>query len=463
MRRQTSRRDFLMNTTLAGVGFWVAGKSLLAQSKSPNEKLNIGIIGAGGKGLSDMEAVEKSDNIVALCDVDEKQAAKAREKQPQAKFYHDYRKLLEEEKSLDAVIVATPDHTHAPASLLAMKLGKHVYCQKPLTHDVYEARQMREAAAKYKVATQMGNQGSAESGLREAVEVIQSGALGPVHEVHVWSNRPIWPQGLDRPSNEYGPCNSPIPSTLKWDLWLGTALRRPYVDDAYCPFKWRGWWDFVTGALGDMACHTANMPFRALKLEYPTSIEAESSGPTAESPPKWSIIRFEFPARGSLPPVKLTWYDGGKKPSEEVTKGLKLIDFRGGRKRKKPEKIEEGQTIPVSGCLVVGKEGMLFSPDDYGSKYFLFPEEKYGDFKPPAPSIPRSPGHYVEWIQAIKGGPPAYSNFDFAALLTETILLGNLAVRVGKRIEWDGPNMKSTNCPEAMKFVRREYSPGYSV
>jgi hypothetical protein len=315
---------------------------------------------------------------------------------------------------------------------------------------------MRETAAKEKVATQMGNQGSAESGLRRAIEVIQGGAIGPVREVHVWSNRPIWPQGLDRPKEV-----QPIPEQLKWDLWLGAAPERPY-NECYCPFKWRGWLDFGTGALGDMACHTANMPFRALKFAYPTVIEAESSGIFPETYPKWSRIRFEFPARGDMPPAKFFWYDGGQKPPKEVTEGMNLASVKGGKKKKRVEELKPGD-IPGSGCLLVGDKGVLFSPDDYGSAFKIFPDEDFADYQGPAESIPRSPGHYKEWINAAKGGPPAYSNFDFAALLTETILLGNVALRVGKRLEWNGASMKASNCPEAEKYVRREYRKGWAI
>lgn len=458
MKRPTTRRSFLQSTTLAGLGFWAAGGVTLGQSKSPNEKLNVAVVGAGGKGLSDMrDTARTGQNIVALCDVDERQAAQARADQPNAAFYHDYRKMLEREKGIDAVIVATPDHMHAPISVMAMKMGKHVYTQKPLTHTVFEARRMRQVAAEMKVATQMGNQGSAENGLRQAVEVIQSGAIGPVRQVHVWSNRPIWPQGIDRPAEI-----QPIPEQLRWDLWLGVAPYRPY-NEAYCPFKWRGWWDFGTGALGDMACHTANMPFRALKLEYPTVVEAEYvSGINSETAPKSARIRFEFPARGDLPPLTFYWYDGGQKPPADITEKMNLASVRGGKKRKRQEDLKPGD-IPGSGCLVIGDKGTIFSPDDYGSAFKIFPEDDFADYKPPEPSIPRSPGHYVEWINACKGGPKAYSNFDFAALLTETILLGNIATRVGKRMDWDGPNMKPINCPEAEQYVKLDYNYGYSI
>ena len=463
MKRPTSRRQFLKASAAAGVGYWVAGGLAKAESKSPNEKLNIAVVGCGGKGLSDLRLCA-SENIVALCDVDEKQSAEARKDQPKANYYHDYRKLLETEKSVDAVIVATPDHMHAPVSVAAMRLGKHVYCQKPLTHTVAEARLMRETAAKYKVVTQMGNQGSATDGLRRGVEVIQAGAIGPVRQVHVWSNRPIWPQGIEKPLDP-----QPVPETLKWDLWLGVAADRPY-NEGYCPFKWRGWWDFGTGALGDMACHTANLPFRALKLEYPISIEAESSGVNAYTAPKSSKIRFEFPARGDLPPLSFFWYDGGNKPAADVTEGMNLASVRGGKKKKRQEELKPGD-IPGSGCLIVGDKGVLFTPDDYGMVFKLYPDDDFADYKGPAETLPRTganaesadPKQHEEWIKACKGGPKPYSSFDFASLLVETILLGNLALRTGKKLEWDGPNMKAKNCPEANSLVSVTYRKGWEV
>ena len=312
MNRKPNRRDFLKQTTLAGVGFWVAGGVALAAAdkKSPNEKLNIAVIGCGGQGGGNLAAVS-GENIVALCDVDEDRAKGPWNSNSKAKKYHDYRKMLDEmHKEIDAVVVSTPDHQHAIISIAAMKLGKHVYCEKPLTHDVYEARLMGETAAKMKVATQMGNQGMGSSQLRRAAELVRGGHIGEVKEVHVWTNRPIWPQGIDRPKD-----TPAVPKTLDWDCWLGTAPERPY-NRAYVPFNWRGWWDFGTGALGDMACHTMNLPFLALKLEAPISVEAESSKFNSETYPTWAKVRYEFPARGDMPPVTLTWYEGhrdGKK------------------------------------------------------------------------------------------------------------------------------------------------------
>ena len=461
-----SRRRFIKYSSLAGAAAFAAPYIMRAQDQSPNNKLNIGVIGAGGKGSSDTDSCA-GENIVALCDVDQNTLNKRGEKYPSAKLFKDYRKMLEEMKNLDAVIVATPDHIHAPASIMAMKMGKHVFCQKPLTHSVYEARTMRETAKKYKVATQMGNQGSAESGLRRAVEAIQGGVIGDVRQLYVWSNRPIWPQGIDRP-----PGSDPVPESLDWDLWLGPAPERPYKADTYHAFKWRGWQDFGTGALGDMACHTVNMPFRALKMGYPTSIEAKSSGINKETYPKSSEIRFEFPAREGMPPLTFTWFDGGWKPNDDVLRHVNAHYAEQKDKDGNPRKV------PGSGCLLVGSKGQLFSPDDYGSQFLLqFDSE---GFKPArskvedkdveheavrdiAKTVPRSPGHYKEWLDACKGGVPAYSNFDVAAYLTEIILLGCVALQTGKKLDWDGPNLKAKNAPEAAKYVKREYRKGWTL
>jgi predicted dehydrogenase len=435
MNRKLNRRDFFRSTALAGASLWAA-PTIWAEMKSPNEKLNIAGVGAGGQAGSDINNVS-SENIVALCDVDEKRAAGNFNKFSKAKKYYDYRVMLEKEvKNIDAVVVGTPDHNHAPASALAMKLGKHVYCEKPLTHSVYEARALRELANKHKVATQMGNQGTASSGLRQGVEVLQSGALGNVREMHVWTNRPIWPQGIDTPTDK-----PPVPKTLKWDLWLGPAPERPY-HPAYLPFTWRGWWDFGTGALGDMACHTLNLPYWGLKLVHPVSFEAESSELKPDSAPQWSIIRYQFPARGDLPPLKMTWYDGGKKP---------------------PAELFEGENVSESGTLMIGDKGKMYSPGDYGTDYTLLPKNKFEGYKPPDPTIPRSPGHHKEWIDACKGGPAAMSNFNYSGPLTEVVVLGNLAVRAAEKVEWDADNLKAKNSPKANGYVRRDYRKGWTL
>lgn len=455
-----SRRQFLRYSAVTGtaaLAFPYVGNVLGA-----NGRINVACIGVAGKGDSDSNATAScGGNIVALCDVDANNLSKKAQKFPDAKQYKDFRKLFAEmAKDIDAVTVSTPDHLHGLITATAMRLGKHVYCQKPLVQTVYEARLMRQLARETKVATQMGNQGSAGSGLRRAVEIVQAGLIGPVHELHVWTNRPIWPQGIDRPVGE-----DPVPPTLDWDLWLGPAAKRPFKNQVYHPFKWRGWYDFGTGALGDMACHTVNMPFRALKLGYPEVVECESTSDLhPETFPLTSRIRFEFPAREGLVPLKFWWYDGSpnspttKRPPAELTKEI----------------VELRDKMPGSGCLLVGEKGKLFSPDDYGSQFFVLlkDEREYmsGNDHPACKavpqSIPRSPGHNQEWFNAMKEGKPelAYSNFDIAAYLTEIVLLGCVALRhgVGKRIEWDGPNAKARNANVA-HLIKRQYRTGWEV
>ena len=432
MARTFSRRLFLKSGSLAASSTLCGGFNILPGGESPNEKLNIGIIGAGGKGAADLAGVS-SENIAALCDVDNSRAASSLNRYPKAARYTDYRKMLEKENGLDAVTVSTPDHHHAPAALMAMALGKHVYCQKPLTHSVSEARLMREAAKKYKVATQMGNQGHGEHGSRRMVELVRAGTLGTVKEVHVWSDRPIWPQGVKRPAK-----SQPVPAGLDWDLWLGPAPERPY-HPAYVPFKWRGWWDFGTGALGDMCCHNMDVAYWALKLGLPETIEATSSPLFKESAPAWSVIRYRFPAIAGRPAVHLTWYDGPKRP---------------------PAELFEGEKVSGNGSIIVGDKGKLYIPHYWGDGKLL-PKKDFAGFKAPEVSLPRSPGHYKEWIVACKGGPAALSNFDYSAQLTEAVLLGNLAVRLGGKVKWDAKNMKVTGRPEAEPLIKRAYRPGY--
>ncbi len=455
MSRRTNRRRFLQESAIAGLGFWAAGGVALSdESKSANGQVNIACIGVGGKGSSDVDGAAKAGKIVALCDVDDEFLAKKASAHPDAQKFADYREMLDKlGNKIDAVTVSTPDHTHAPASLMAMKLGKGVYCQKPLTHTVAEAREMRDMAAKMKVSTQMGNQGSAENGLREAVEVVQAGAIGPVREVHVWTNRPIWPQApkvMAMPKDE-----QPIPKKLHWDLWLGVAPARPY-HDGYHPFNWRGWIDFGTGAIGDMSCHTANMAYRALKLGLPTSIVAEAGDVNQQTYPSWAKIAFEFPERsGGLPAVKFNWYEGhnnGQKvlPPDELVKIMKAT--------------KEG--LKDSGSLMVGEKGMLYSPDDYGAHYVLLPLDKFTDFKKPEPTLPRNgggdDGMKKEWIAGVRGGPLPYSNFDIASHLTESMLLGNVAMRVtGKKLEYDGKEGKITNNDDADKMLKTDYRTGW--
>jgi predicted dehydrogenase len=393
------------------------------------------------------------ENIVAICDVDEEYAGAVFEKYPQAKKYTDFRKMLEKQKEIDAVVVATPDHTHAVISMMAIKMGKHVYCQKPLTHSVYEARMLTEAARKYKVATQMGNQGHSGEGIRLICEWIWDGAIGPVREVHAWTNRPVWPQGIDRPKDA-----PPVPATLDWNLWLGPAPIRPY-HPSYLPFNWRAWWDFGTGALGDMACHVLDPVFWALKLGYPTAVEACHSYEVREmwkrvdnkeTYPSASMVRYEFGARENMPPVKLKWYDGGMLPP-------------------RPEDLEPGRKTGKegSGVIFVGDKGKLMC-GTYGDGPRLIPETKMRQYKRPAKTLARIEGgvggHEKDWARACKGGEPASSNFDNAGFLTEAVLMGNLAIRnPGKRLDWDGPNMTVTNVAEANEYVRRQYREGWTL
>jgi len=371
----------------------------------PSEKLNIAGIGIGGRGASVLRELE-SQKIVALCDVDWKRAGGTFRRYPKARKYHDFRKMLDkEEKNIDAVTVATPDHVHAAASMAAIKRGKHVYCEKPLTHSVYEARIVAEAAREHKVATQMGNQGQASEETRLMCEYIWDGAIGPVREVHVWTDRPLkglnsvyWPQGIDRPTD-----TPPVPDTLDWDLWLGPAPQRPY-HPCYLPLKWRGWWDFGTGALGDIGCHRIDPVFRALKLGHPTSVEAALTRVNNETYPVASIVRYQFPERRGFPPVKLTWYDGGLRP-------------------RRPDELADGQQFGTNGILFVGDKGKML-------EHTLIPESKRKEYGKPPQRLSRSPGHFIEWIEACKGGKPAGSDFvEHAGLLAEVVLLGNVALR----------------------------------
>ncbi len=439
MAHKTNRRDFVKQTTAIGAAMWVSGKSVIADSKSPNQKLNVGVIGAGGKGATDSREMAKCGaNIVALCDIDDKALGKASVRYENAKKFNDFRIMFEEMgDKIDAVTVSTPDHTHAVAAMAAMKLGKHVYCQKPLTWSVAEARKLRETASENGVVTQMGNQGTSYDGLREAVEVIRTGGIGTAKEVHVWTNRPVWPVKEGRSSE-----TPPVPKHIHWDLFLGPADYRPYHPD-YHPFSWRGWVDFGTGALGDMACHTANMVVMALDLFDPISIHAKSDGiSNGECFPKNSVIEYQFGERNGLPPIKMTWYDGGNLPDQSLLHGMKSSS---------------------SGSLIVGEKGTLYSPNDYGAAYHLLPKDVFADYKKPEPVLPRSPGHYQEFYNACLGGFKPMSNFDYAGRLTETMILGNVSMRANQKIEWDAKNMKITNIPEANKYISREYREGWTL
>ncbi len=422
----------------------------------PSEKLNIAGIGVGGQGAGDIQNVS-SENIVALCDVDRAHAAETFKRYPKASAYSDFRVMLEKEgRNIDAVVVATPDHTHAVATMMAIRMGKHVYCEKPLTHSMHEAREIAKAAREAGVATQMGNQGHSGEGIRLICEWIWDGAIGPVREVHGWTTHAVWPQGLERPKE-----TPPVPETLDWDLWLGPAPSRPY-HPAYAPALWRGWWDFGTGGLGDMGCHNLDPAVWALKLGAPSSVEASCSifVPTitwdkpfnTESYPRASIVRYEFPERQGMPAVDLTWYDGGLMPA-------------------RPKELEPGRFMGdrLGGLLFIGDKGKILC-GSYGNTPRLIPEAKMRAYQRPDRTLPRSIGHHAEWIAACKGGKPAGSNFDYAGPLTEMILLGNVAVRMslqlqakGLKLAYDGANMKVTNLPEANDYMQRAYRDGWML
>jgi len=447
MANHLTRRKFLRQAALTGSAAAAAGTFVgpaVSAPRSPNDKLDVAVIGPGGRGGANLQGVS-GENIVALCDVDERRAAGAFKKFPKAKKYRDFRRMLTElDKQIDAVVVSTPDHTHAVASVMAMKMGKHCYCEKPLTWCVQEARVVRRTAAQQKVATQMGNQGTASAGLRSGVKVLQAGIIGKVREIHVWSDRPWdgWAQGKERPKDK-----PPVPAGLDWDLWLGPTPKRPYHPE-YVPTHWRMWQEFGTGALGDMGCHTMNLPAWAMKLENPTSIEAESSTMNDDTYPKWSTVRWEFPARGELPPVKVTWHDG----------------WAFGGKRPPPEWLD-GKPLTKNGALLIGEKGKFYQTCAFGTQWMLLPEDKFRGNADVAVIREATKGvdHHKEWIAGCKVGLPTKSNFDYAGRLAETVLLGNVALRVGKRIEWDAEKMQVKDCPEAVPLINRPFRDGWTL
>jgi predicted dehydrogenase len=443
-----SRRTFL-HSSAALATFAVLPSRVLgrAGNASPNSKLNIAGIGIGGQGAWDLEQVA-GENIVALCDVDWDYAAKTFKKYPNAKRYKDFREMLDKEKGIDAVVVATPDHNHAIVSIAAIKAGKHVYCEKPLTRTVFEARAIAKAAREAKVATQMGNQGMAFEGNRLINEWLQDGAIGAVSEVHVWSDRPThrgkmplwWAQGIERPKD-----TPPVPDTLDWNLWLGPAPERPY-HPAYAPFRWRGWWDFGSGGLGDMGIHNLAPVFAALKLGAPDTITASSTPVFPETVPVAAMVHYEFPARDDMPPIKLHWYDGGLLPQ-------------------RPAELDENRQLdPEDGIIFVGDKGKMLVTGWGGEHPHLLPESRDKEYKRPPKTLPRSVGHHKEWIEACKGGPPTRSNFDFAGPLTEAVLLGSVCIHNGgDKLVWDSQNLKITNDPDANKYLHYEYRKGWTL
>ncbi len=462
MSRRTTRRQFVKTTAAIGAGFWVAGGVAPRRSLAANEEIRFACIGVGGKGSEDSSEVGKLGKVVAICDIDEEFLNKKGQEFPDAKKYTDFRKMLEEMgDSIDAVTVSTPDHTHAVAALMAMRMGKHCYCQKPMTHSIEEARLMAETAAKSPgLVTQMGNQGTALATLRKSAAAIRAGAVGNVSEVHVWTNRPVWPQGLG-----LKPKTGDAPSTIHWDLWLGPTAKHAFSNEIH-PFKWRGYWAFGTGALGDMACHTLNMSYMALDLNNPVSVKADALEHDKYVFPGSSVIEYEFAANDWRPALKMFWYDGGERP-------LALL--------KGCPKDNEGKHF-TSGALVIGEKGKFYSPGDYSEMDkqtgVIHDDKEFVQLLDLGLEldVPKSPGHYAEFANAIRGEGKPMSNFaDYAGGLTETVLLGNLAVWArGHKVAWDRAAMacKATKvddaCPDCSQdeldqIVRHEYRNGFTI
>ncbi len=467
-RNKITRRRFLGGAAFSAATFMILPGSVLGlrAGTSPNGKLNLAGIGIGGRGSDDLAALANSENIVALCDVDQNYAAPVFKKYPDAKKFTDFRRMLDEMKEIDGVVIATPDHLHAVATMEAIRRGKHVYCEKPLTHSVWEARQVSEAARAAKVATQMGNGGQASEETRKLCELVWSGIIGPVREAHIWTDRPsqglfneYWPQGIARPKDE-----PPVPETLDWDLWLGPAPQRPY-NPAYLPFKWRGWWDFGTGALGDIGCHAMDPVFRALKLGAPISVQAASTRVNTETYPLGSMVTYEFPARTEMPQANNRHVQGlsGKMAGGFAMPACKLFWYDGGLRPPRPDGLPQKAEMGDNGRLLIGDNGFILGNS-------VFPEARAKEVEHLAKEIPRSNGHYEEWLAACKGGAPAGSNFDWAGPLTEAVLLGNVALRSQLREDltlmkllWDGPGLKFSNSEAANKFLRREYRAGWTL
>ncbi len=455
--RGISRRAALPGMASLAAGFTILPRHVLGGPgfKAPSDTLNIAGVGVGAMGAGYLRNCE-SENIAVLCDVDEGFAAKTYERYPKAVRYRDFRVMLDKEKGIDAVVVGTPDHTHAVIVMAALRRGKHIYCAKPLTRTLAESRMVTEFARKTGVATQMSVQSCGSEAAAAVCDWIWSGAIGNVRDVHVWSNRPIWPQGLLRPADR-----PQAPAGLDWDLWLGPAPYRPY-HHVYHPFVWRGWWDFGTGALGDMACHAFHIVFRALQLEHAVSVHSsaailvelvEEQGPTGivrrskalrtpETAPVASVIHWDFPARGALPPVRMTWYDGGLKP-------------------RRPAEIEPNRPLPAEGMLFEGDKGSLLTGFSGGP--ILLPEERMKAMGPPLRVAQRSSGHYSEWIVACKGGPTAMCEFNFGGLITEASLIGNIALRTGRALRWDAAKLEFINDPEANRYVSEPSREGWSI
>ncbi|MCX7427464.1 MAG: Gfo/Idh/MocA family oxidoreductase [Planctomycetia bacterium] len=431
MSPRIHRRQMLRGAIASGAGLWLAASRIKADATSPNDKLNLALIGLGGRGADNLNSLA-SENIVALCDVDDHRAGNAYERFPQAKKFYDYREMLDRMNSqIDAVVISTPDHTHFHPAMAAMQMGKHLYCEKPMAHALGEVRAMTELAARKRLATQLGVQRHALSNVHRVVELIQSGAIGQVGECHAWV-------GGDRGMPKLPTDFPPVPEHLKWDLWLGPAADRPY-SPAYVPYEWRFWWDFGTGETGNWGCHILDVPFWALGLRHPTKVSASGPPVDPRRTPTSMATRFEFPANADRPPVVLHWYHSKDGPDVLAQNKLPHFDM---------------------GVLFVGADGMLLCDFD---KWRLYPEEKFADLRPPAETIPDSPGFHKEWLLACKGGPAETCNFDYSGPLSETTLLGNLAYRVGREFGWDAARLMAVGCPETEPHIHPTYRPGWTV
>ncbi|MCY2953231.1 MAG: Gfo/Idh/MocA family oxidoreductase [Planctomycetota bacterium] len=466
--KEVNRRQFLGAAAAAAAAFTILPRHVLGGPKfvAPSEKVNVAIIGAGGQGRTNAQNLFNEDaaQIIALADPAEqtdlgrfyygglggRKPVKAEiekhysKKTPnfRCKDYVDFREMLDKEKSIDAILCATPDHLHAFVAITAMKMGKHVYCEKPLAHNIWEVRQVAKVAKETGVATQMGNQGHSQEGLRLTAEWIADGAIGTVKEVHVWSDTGRWVDHFGRPAG-----TPPVPAGFNWDLWLGPRESRPYNPE-YAPYNWRGWWAFGTGAIGDMACHNMDPAVFALNLQHPTAVESYSTIVDAEVVSNGSICYYRFGQRLNLPPVTLTWYDGGLRP--RTPDGIDPDDAK--------QRIGEGG----NGILFIGEKGYITGGGWAGMPHLL-PLSLHREYKRPGKTLPRSKGHHTDWLIACKGGTPASGNFEYSAKLTEIVLLGNVALRTGKPLVWDGPNMKATNAPEADKFIKETYRKGWEI
>jgi len=456
-RNNITRRAFLAATTTATVAAATGCATKTNDAKvvpgkiSPNARINIAAIGAGGKGFSDIMNCHKTGlvNVVALADPDWKRAEECFYNLPDAKQFKDYRLMLEQHPEIDALTISTPDHTHAPAAYLAMNMGKHVYVQKPLTHTIAEARLLTETAAKTGVITQMGNQGHCGNGVRDLCEMLWSGAIGQISEAHIWTNRPVWPQGKDFP--EALP-EQPVPDTMDWDLWIGSAPMRPY-NAGYAPFAWRGWWDFGCGAIGDMACHIMDPAFWSLKLYEAEGFTVETvyqEGMTAQSPPNKSVIKFTVPARGGMAPVVVYWHDGGLLPERPAAIPA-------------DQKLGDGD-VGQNGSLYIGTDGYA-TAGEYGGDARLMPNERMADYVRPEQTIARIPDEspYLDWLTAIQEGRKSVSDFSYAGPLTEMANFGNVALAAGKPLVWDRKSFKITNDEAANALLTKEYRKGWEL